>query len=133
MKKMRISILKKVIVLCIMTLMNIQLDAQTRIDLNPGLRGIQISDSSLKGFETTFSYSAIELESVDTEIGEFSKLVMSDAIPNGEIGAPSLPVTRKLIAVPFGSTPVAKIVSFTTSDYNLEEYGVERVYPQQPS
>ena len=133
MKKMRISILKKVIALCIMTLMNIQLDAQTRIDLNPGLRGIQISDSSLKGFETTFSYSAIELESVDTEIGEFSKLVMSDAIPNGEIGAPSLPVTRKLIAVPFGSTPVAKIVSFTTSDYNLEEYGVKRVYPQQPS
>ncbi len=133
MKKMQKSIFQKVIVLCIIMLANVQLNAQARIELKSGFRGSQISDSSLKGFETTFSYNAIELENVDTEIGTFSRLVMSDAVPSGEIGAPSLPVTRKLIAVPFGATPTAKIVSYTTSDYKLEEYGVERVYPQQPS
>lgn len=133
MKKKQISIFQKVVALCVMAMMSVQLNAQARIELNSGFRGNQISESTLKGFETTFSYNAIETENVETELGVFSRLVMSDAIPSGEIGAPSLPVTRKLIAVPFGAEPVVNVVAYTTSDYKLNDYGVERVFPQQPS
>ncbi|MBE6337875.1 MAG: T9SS type A sorting domain-containing protein [Lentimicrobiaceae bacterium] len=133
MKKMQISIFQKVVALCVMAMMSVQLNAQARIELNSGFRGNQISESTLKGFETTFSYNAIDMENVETEFGAFSRLVMSDAVPSGEIGAPSLPVTRKLIAVPFGAKPVVNVVAYTTSDYKLNDYGVERVYPQQPS
>lgn len=133
MKKNQITIFQKVIVMCVMMLATVQLNAQSRIELKSGFRGTQISESSMKSLETTFSYSAIEVENVDTEVGAFSRLVMSDAISNGEIGAPSLPVTRKLIAVPFGATPAVKVVNYTTSEYNLADYGAERVYPQQPS
>ncbi|MBO7288021.1 MAG: T9SS type A sorting domain-containing protein [Bacteroidales bacterium] len=134
MKKMQNSIFQKVMILGLAMLLNISLFAQGRIELKSNSRGTaQISESSLNGFETTFSYNAIELELVETEYGNFSKLILSDAVSVGEIGAPSLPVTKKLIAVPFGATPSVKIVSYTTSDYDLSDYGVDKVYPQQPS
>ena len=66
MKKMQISIFQKVVALCVMAMMSVQLNAQARIELNSGFRGNQISESTLKGFETTFSYNAIETENVET-------------------------------------------------------------------
>ena len=134
MKKMQISIFQKVMILCLAMLFNVSVFAQARIELNSNYRGAtQLSESSLNGLRTTFSYNAIETELVETELGNFSKLILSDAISCGEVGAPSLPVTKKLIAVPFGATPSVKVVGYTTSDYKLSDYGIERVYPQQPS
>ena len=134
MKKMQISIFQKVMVLSMAMLLNVSLFAQGRIELKSNTRGVaQLSESSLNGLETTFSYNAIETELVDTEFGNFSRIILSDAVASGEIGAPSLPVTKKLIAVPFGAKPSVKIVNYTTSDYKLSDYGIERVYPQQPS
>ena len=134
MKKMQISTLQKVMVLCMMMLLNVGVFAQGRIELNSNFRGAaQLSESSLNGFNVTFSYNAIETEFVETNLGNFSRIILSDAVASGEVGAPSLPITKKLIAVPFGATPTIKVVGYTTSDYNLSEYGIERVYPQQPS
>ena len=134
MKKMQISIFQKVMVLCMAMLLNVSVFAQGRIELKSNFRGTtQLEESSLKGFDATFSYNTIETELVETEFGSFSRLILSDAVASGEIGAPSLPVTKKLITVPFGAIPSVKIVSYTTSDYKLSDYGIERVYPQQPS
>ncbi len=134
MKKMQISIFQKVMILCLAMSLNMSLFAQGRIELKSDFRGTtQLKESSLNGFEATFSYNAIESELVETEFGNFSRIILADAVASGEIGAPSLPVTKKLIAVPYGATPSVKVVSYTTSDYVLSDYGIERVYPQQPS
>ena len=133
MKKRQITIIQMIMTMCFLVMANCQLVAQSRIELNSTQGNTHISESSLNGLEIKFSYSTIETEPVETGVGSFSKLVLSDAVPCGEIGAPSLPVSRKLIAVPVGATPSVKTVGFTTSDYKLEDYGVKRVYPQQPS
>ena len=134
MKKMQNSIFQKVMILCLAMIMNVSLFAQTRIELNSNYRGAtQLLESSLNGFETTVSYNAIETELVETKHGNFSRLILTDAVACGEIGAPSLPITKKLIAVPFGATPSVKIAAYSTTDYKLSDYGIERVYPQQPS
>lgn len=133
MKKMYISIFQKVMILCLSLFLSTQVYAQGRIELNSGSKGVRLSESSMKGFSTTFSYSSIETELVETEYGTFSKVIMSDAMSDGEIGTPSLPVSRKLIAVPFGAKPMVNVVNYTTTDYQLSDYGIERIYPQQPS
>ena len=134
MKKMQNSIFQKVMILCLAMIMNVSLFAQARIELNSNYRGTtQLLESSLNGFETTISYNAIETELVETELGNFSRLILTDAVACGEIGAPSLPITKKLIAVPFGATPSVKIAAYSTTDYKLSDYGIERVCPQQPS
>ena len=103
------------------------------IELAPSSKGIQISESTFKGFNSTFSFSNIESELMKTESGDFSVLKMDKTINGGELGAPALPIARELVAVPFGATPVVKVVNYTTTDYKLSDYGIERVYPQQPS
>lgn len=103
------------------------------IDLNPSSKGVQIQESTFSGFESTFSFGSIETAKVTTDAGDFSTLSIAKTINGGEVGGPSLPMARELVAVPFGATPVVKVVSFSTTDYKLSDYGIERVYPKQPS
>ncbi len=131
MKKIN-SIIKRLALAGLMLFAGTSMFAQN-IELAPSSKGIQISESTFKGFNSTFSFSNIESELMKTESGDFSVLKMDKTINGGELGAPALPIARELVAVPFGATPVVKVVNYTTTDYNLSDYGIERVYPQQPS
>lgn len=133
MKKNYNSILKKLMVLFVVAFAGMHLVAQNRIELKSDSKGVQLSKSSLKGFETTFSYAYIESELVETEYGSFSKVTLPETMSQGEIGSPALPVTNKLVAVPYGATPKVKVISYSVEEYNLREYGIERIFPQQPS
>ena len=126
------SIIKRLALAGLMLFAGTSMFAQN-IELAPSSRGIKISESSFKGFNSTFSFSNIESELIKTESGDFSVLKMDKTINGGELGGPALPIARELVAVPFGATPVVKVVSYTTTDYQLSDYGIERVYPQQPS
>lgn len=103
------------------------------IELNPSSKGTKISESTFKGFSSTFSFNNIESSTMKTEAGDFSTLSIANTVNGGDLGAPALPIARELVAVPFGATPIVKVVSYTTTDYNLADYGIERVSPQQPS
>ena len=133
MKKNAFFYFTKIMVLCMMIFVGAQLFSQNRVELMSDSNGIHLSKSSLEGFEVTFSYDCIESELVETESGVFSKVVIPGTVSRGEIGAPSLPASLNLMAVPFGATPVAKVVGYTTKDYNLDDYGIKRIFPQQPS
>lgn len=130
---MKNSFIKRMALVCIMLFAGIQLFAQGRIELNPNSRGEKMSESSLQGFRSTFSFSSIESKLVRTEAGEFSAISIPNTISVGEVGAPAVPAVRKLVGVPFGATPVVKVVSYTTTEYSLDDYEIKRVCPQQPS
>ncbi len=132
MKKIN-TILKRLALACLVMFAGTQMSAQERIELNPSTKGVQIKESSFKGFQSTFSFNAIESKTVETEAGDFSMISISKTVSGGEVGAPSLPIARELVAVPFGATPIVNVVNFTTTDYKLSDYGIEKIYPQQPS
>lgn len=134
MKRLQNFTFKKMAMTCVMFLLSMSLFAQSHIDLNPSnAKGVQSSNMSMKGFNATFSINSIEAGNVNTEKGVFSILSFNNSIPSGEAGSPQLPVIRELLAVPFGSTPVVTIKNYTTKEYKLSEYGIEKVYPNQPS
>lgn len=130
---MQKSILKKMALACFAVLFGTQVFAQGRIELNPSSRGVQISESDFKGFNSTFSFSSIESAAMRGESEDFSIISIESTVNHGELGAPALPIARELIAVPFGATPVVKVVNYSTTDYNLSDFGIEKIYPQQPS
>ena len=107
--------------------------AQGRIELNVAKTTRDCKNVKLDGFSATFSYSSIESQEMNTEKGVFSIITMGNSVAAGNIGDPQIPVTRELIAVPFGATPVVNVKSYTVNEYNLSEYGIERLYPQQAS
>ena len=108
--------------------------AQGRINLNAAKSAQECTNITDDGFRATFSFNAIEASETSTEKGVFSTLRMDGTYPAGNVGEPSLPVVHQLIAVPYGASNVSvKVVSYTTSEYNLNDYNINTVMPQQPS
>ncbi|MDD4847409.1 MAG: C25 family cysteine peptidase [Bacteroidales bacterium] len=93
----------------------------------------ECTKNAFTGFEATFSFSSIESMQVSTEKGIFSAISISNTYPSGEEGSPSLPVVNQLIAVPQGATPRVIIKSYTETEYSLDAFGINTLYPQQPS
>ena len=59
---------------------------------------------------------------------------MDNTYQSGSIGTPSLPAANKLIAIPFCATDVTvEVKSYTTTVYNLADYGIKTLVPQQPA
>ena len=120
-------------ILMIGLLFGTQVMAQGRIDLNASKTSQECRNITMKGFSASFSYSSIESQLMETEQGLFSMITMGNSVAAGNIGDPQVPVTRELIAVPFGATPVVTVKNYTVEEYNLADFGIERLYPQQPS
>ena len=114
-------------------LFSTQVMAQGRITLNAAKTTEECRNVKMDGFSASFSYSSIESREENTEKGVFSVITMGNSVAGGNIGDPQVPVTRELIAVPFGATPVVKVKSYTVEEYNLADFGIHRVYPQQAS
>lgn len=128
----RVSLLLSAVLL-IGTLFSAQVMAQGRINLNAARTTQECRNVTMNGFSASFSYSSIESQTVNTEKGVFSIINMGNSVAAGNIGEPQVVVTRELIAVPFGATPVVNVKNYTVEEYNLADYGIERLYPQQPS
>ena len=87
-----------------------------------------------EGFTASFSFSSIDATEVNTEKGVFSNITMEGTYPTGNVGEPSLPAAHQLIAVPYGAQNVtAEVVSYTTNEYKLSDFNINRLMPQQPS
>ena len=126
--------LKKLAMALVVIMLGFQAFAQGRIDLaSRGTSSQKAENVTMSGFTASFSYNSIESVAVSTEKGEFSILNMENSLPAGNIGEPQVLVTRELIAVPFGANPVVTVKNYTVNEYNLADYGIERLYPMQPS
>ena len=123
----RLSIILGVFVLAL------TVNAQS-IMLQTGNKGITKSNDAFTGFQATFSYDQIESVTITgTERGTFSMITIEGTLPSGEFGTPQLPVFRKMIQIPVDATPKVVVKNFTTTEYNLNEYGIHKIYPRQPS
>ena len=126
--------LRKLAMALVVIMFGFQAFAHGRIDLAPkGTRTQGAQHVTMSGFDATFSYNSIESELVSTERGNFSIITMGKSVPAGNIGDPQILVNRELIAVPFGATPVVTVKNYTVNEYKLSDYGIEKLYPMQPS
>jgi hypothetical protein len=105
------------------------------ITLQTGSKGISKGNDQFSGFQATFSYDKIDAITIaGTEKGTFSALTIAEAFQAvGNYGFPELPEFRKMIQIPVDATPTVKVKNFTTTEINLEEYGIYPVFPMQPS
>ena len=113
-------------------LFSTQMMGQARIDLNGAKSAQQCLNTSDEGLTATFSFSSIDATEVATEKGVFSNITMDGTYPAGNIGDPTVPAANKLIAVPIGVSNVSvEVKNYSTTVYNLADYGIHRLYPQQ--
>ncbi len=93
----------------------------------------ECTESNMTSLKASFSFSTIEAQDYESERGTFSWLSLPNTVIGGNEGDPQIPVVNQLIAVPFGATPRIEITSFSTTDYRLEDYGINTLVPRQPS
>ena len=103
-----------------------------RIDLR-STSSAEITHSDFSSLRATFNYGSIESIEVATERGTFSEIAIEGTYASGEIGTPQLPASHQLLAVPFGATPSVNVINYSTTDYSLDDYGINTILPHQPS
>ena len=124
--------MKKLSMILVAVILVFAVNAQS-IALRTSNSGISKLNDQFTGFEASFSYNEIEAVTITgTQRGTFSALNIEGAIMGGDFGTPQLPVLRKMIQIPVGATPKVVVKNFTTTEYNLEEYGIHKIYPRQP-
>jgi uncharacterized repeat protein (TIGR02543 family) len=125
--------MKKLSLLIVLAMSTLFALAQNgRIDLR-STSSAEITHSDFNSLRATFSYGSIESIEVSTERGTFSEIAIEGTYASGEIGTPELPASHQLLAVPFGATPHVNVISYTTTDYRLSDYGIRTLIPHQPS
>ena len=125
--------LTKIAMALVVIMLGFQAFAQGRIDLNGTKSAQKCVNVDNAGFSATFSFGSIEAAEVSTEKGVFSNITMDDTYPSGAIGEPTIPAANKLFAVPFGAKDVTvKVNGYTTEVYKLADFGIHKLYPQQP-
>ena len=125
--------MKKISLLIVLAMSTLFALAQNgRIDLR-SFSSAEITHSDFSSLRATFSYGSIESIEVSTERGTFSEIAIEGTYASGEIGSPELPASHQLLAVPFGATPRVNVISYTTTDYRLSDYGISTILPHQPS
>ena len=116
--------MKKLSLLLILAMSTLFAMAQNgRIDLRSTSRA-EITKSEFSKFSAVFSYGSIESVEVSTERGTFSEIAIEGTYISGEIGAPQLPASHQLLAVPFGATPSVMVKNYSYTDYDLASYGI---------
>ena len=125
--------MKKLSLLLVLAMSTLFAVAQNgRIDLRHETKA-EITHSDFSTLRATFSYGSIESIEIATQRGTFSEIAIEGTYASGELGSPELPASHQLLAVPFGATPQVNVISYTTTDYRLSDYGIGTLIPHQPS
>jgi uncharacterized repeat protein (TIGR02543 family) len=124
--------MRKLFFLCLALVIGSTAFAQTKIQLR-SVDKAECVKSDMTSLKASFSFSNIEAENMETKGGQFSWLSLPNTVIGGNEGEPQIPVVNELIAVPFGANPTIRVTSYSTTDYNLNELGIEKLVPRQPS
>ena len=110
------------------------IQAQNNIELSAAKSVQECTNVNLDGFHARFSFNNLQAVEVSTERGTFSDLMLDGTYACGNIGDPSLPAAHQLLAIPFGAKNVTvNVISYSTTEYNLSDFNINRVMPMQAS
>lgn len=123
---------KKVLLSTLLLVFGFTVMAQQNIQLR-SVDKAECVKSDMTSLKASFSFSSIEAENQNTKGGMFSWLSLPNTVIGGNEGDPQIPVINELIAVPYGAHPMIQVNSYSTTEYNLADYGIEKLIPRQPS
>jgi hypothetical protein len=104
------------------------------IDLSADKHAEEVVVNDFEQLKMEFSYDGVHSFNVKTQKGEFTEIAIPNTYSIGELGAPKLPATKRLIKVPFGAEATAEVVSFDKEVYDLEKHNIKhKIIPMQPS
>ena len=124
--------MKLVLSILLSVMLSVSVMAQQKIQLRSADKA-ECVKSDMTSLKASFSFSTIDAEKVNTKGGDFSWISMPNTVLGGNEGDPQIPVINQLIAVPVGAQPTITVTSYSSTDYQLSDLGIETLIPRQPS
>ncbi|MDA3911865.1 MAG: C25 family cysteine peptidase [Bacteroidales bacterium] len=108
---------------------------QTGIKLSDSKTEIKLRSATQTGVQLETKLQDLKFETMLTDVGEFEGLYAGSLQKDHGIspGAPDLPVYAGLLEVPYGAEIVATVIDYDETIYNLNELGLQKIAPSQPS
>ncbi len=93
-----------------------------------------VEKNNFNSTKIDFVFKGLNALDVASEKGGFTELILPEGFSVGSLGTPKLPAAKNLIEIPFGAEVNVKVVSYTTEEYKLSDYGIyNKIFPVQPS
>ncbi|NQV18847.1 MAG: T9SS type A sorting domain-containing protein [Armatimonadetes bacterium] len=120
--------------LCFMFLMVSIYAANQIIPLDYSNTDVELFSSDEFGMNASFQIAEIQSFDVDTEMGNFANISISGYSYSKDIGAPKLPILRKIITVPLEADVQVQVLNFETSEFVLADFDINySIIPAQES
>lgn len=88
---------------------------------------VSVESVGVDGFTAVFSYGDLRV----ADKGEYLSVSLDGTFPFGNVGTPSLPVSRRLIAVPECENVKVVVSGYSVDEVDLSQYGGKKLFPQQ--
>ncbi|MEA1873681.1 MAG: C25 family cysteine peptidase, partial [Bacteroidota bacterium] len=108
---------------------------QTRISLQDSKTELKIKTATETSLQLETKLKSLQFNTILTDEGEFENLNIGTLQKDYSInpGSPDLPVYAELIEIPYGSEIVATVIDYDETIYDLNELGLQKIQPFQPS
>jgi hypothetical protein len=104
-----------------------------QVILNNSSTSFSIEHSTFNGLTIHNSFTSFNSQNIETEEGYFTEISADKYSYMQEPGFPKLPVIRKLISIPIGSTIEIRVVASEIMEFKLSDLGItNQLIPAQP-
>ena len=105
--------------------------AQGIINLGRTGNNVNLTEDNAEKLQLKIDYATMQFRQAATQRGDFSELLLDGGYTDGIVGEPQLPVTQRLVEIPFGADVEAKVLNYSVQEFNLSDYGISRIVPMQ--
>ena len=124
--------MKRFALILLVLLTGISSHAQQWISLGRTADRAEVTIDQVEKLQIEFGYAAIRSSQIENRNGAFAELLLEGGNTDGEVGQPKLPVTQRFIEIPFGAEPQVKVIGSTMLEFDLGDYGIQKIVPVQP-
>lgn len=105
--------------------------AQNIINLGRSSNTINLVEDKTEMLQLKLDYASMEIKTMSNEGGQFAELLLEGGYADGLVGEPKLPVTQRLIEIPFGADVEVNVLNYSVQEIDLADYDIERIAPMQ--
>jgi hypothetical protein len=106
-------------------------NAQQTIPLGRTQDRLDLVEDQVQRLRLHIDYAKLQSVRLEKAQGVFSELSLDGGLFDGQVGDPKLPVTQRLIEIPFGADVEVKVLGCYEQEFDLADYGIEKLIPVQ--
>ena len=104
---------------------------QQSIYLGRAQNSINMVDDQIQSVRLHVDYEQLQSLRMELPTGIFYELSLEGGLYDGNVGDPKLPVTQRLMEIPFGAEVEVEVLDCHVAEYDLKDYGLGTLMPMQ--